>query len=50
MHCVYCNKDHRSLLEPDGGESCDPFGSPKMPLNLEELDAEIRKIQARKAV
>jgi hypothetical protein len=25
MHCVYCNKSHRSLLEPDGGDGCDPF-------------------------
>jgi hypothetical protein len=51
MHCPYCNKSHRSLLDPDGGDSCDPYapGSVKMPLNLEELEADIRKIQQRRA-
>jgi hypothetical protein len=30
MHCIYCNTDYRSLLEPDGGDSCDPFAQPNL--------------------
>jgi hypothetical protein len=44
MHCVYCNKSHRSLLESDGGESCDPFANPlNLPINMKAIDAEVRK-------
>jgi hypothetical protein len=45
-YCRYCNTDHRSLLEPDGGDSCDPYAV-KPRVTLEELEAQIRK--ARKA-
>jgi hypothetical protein len=46
MHCPYCRTEHRSLLDPDGGEGCDPYAV-KPRLTLEEIEEQIRK--ARKA-
>jgi hypothetical protein len=42
MHCIYCNKSHRSLLEPDGGDSCDAFAQPALaalPINMKVIEA-----------
>jgi hypothetical protein len=45
--CPYCNREHRSLLEHDGGDSCDPFSEPDLsalPLNvLERVLKKVRK-------
>jgi hypothetical protein len=50
MHCIYCNKSHRSLLEPDGGDSCDPFATPDLASLPIAIQARVKARKPRKQV
>ena len=44
--CPYCNREHRSLLEPDGGDSCDAFAKPDvfaLPIDRKRVEALVKK-------
>jgi hypothetical protein len=48
MYCPFCSKDHRSLLEPGGGDGCDPFANPlNLPINMKAIEAAVRKKATR---
>jgi hypothetical protein len=42
-YCVYCARPHRSLLEPDGGDGCDPYAQPDLSTLPPEVQARALK-------
>jgi hypothetical protein len=46
MYCPFCNTTHRSLLDPDGGDGCEPYAEPDvlfLPIDMKVIKAALRK-------